>query len=166
MAQLLDVRHQSFLKGDNRMLDDQTPLRSNRPEIAAKIVDGEAILINLNSGVYYSLGGSGPFVWAQLDRGTSIPGIVDAVADHFGVNGDTVADDVRRLVNELVDEGLAVTGEPLSTGSAANPETPSDGAGPATFEVPILTKYDDMAEIFALDPPLPELPPLPGKDSP
>lgn len=147
------------------MLNDQTPLRSNRPEIAAKIVDGEAILINLNSGVYYSMGGSGPFVWALLDRGTSISEIVDAVANHFRIPGSAAAEDLRRLANELVDEGLAVVGAPLSPGNGAEPDASSSGEAPTTFEPPRLVKYDDMAEIFALDPPLPELPSLPGSDS-
>jgi len=143
------------------MLDDQTPLRSNRPEIAAKIVDGEAILINLNSGVYYSMGGSGPFVWALLDRGTSISGMVDAVSDRFRVPGSAVLDDLRRLTNELVTERLAIVGEPLSPGEGTESETSSDDEVPPSFEPPRLIKYDDMAEIFALDPPLPELPQLP-----
>ena len=143
------------------MLDDQTLLRTNLPEIAAKIVDGEAILINLNSGVYYSMSGSGPFIWALLDRGASIAGIVDAVAEHYRVPEDEVLDDIRRLANELIDERLAVVGEPVTPGNGVPPEASSRDDAPTSFDPPILVRYDDMAEIFALDPPLPELPAMP-----
>lgn len=144
------------------MLQEHTRLRSNSREIAAKIVDGDAILINLHSGLYYSLGGSGAFVWSLLARGTSVAEITDAVAARFRVSPDQVRDDLRGLANELVTEQLVVLDEGSSPGPEAGPDAvPEEDSTTGAFEPPRLVKYDDMAEIFALDPPLPELPPLP-----
>lgn len=146
------------------MLNDDTPLKSNGAEIAAKIVDGEAILINLDSGLYYSMGGAGAFVWTLLDRGATIMSMADAVAARFRVAVDQVRDDLRDLASELVAERLAVVVEAPSAGAGDGPDlAPEEEIQTAdAYESPRLVKYDDMAEIFALDPPLPELPPLNG----
>jgi len=37
------------------MLKPESSLRPNEEEVASKVMDGEAILINLSNGIYYSM---------------------------------------------------------------------------------------------------------------
>jgi len=138
-------------------LHDDSCLVANDQDVAAKVVDGEAILINLTSGLYYTMDKVGGFVWSMIVRGSSVEQVSEAVAARYSVPLAQAREDVRRLVRELLDEKLIV----LSMGSpeAAAPVGPAvENSQP--YETPKLTRFDDMADMFALDPPLPELPAL------
>jgi len=141
----------------NSQLNDDSCLVANDQDVAAKVVGGEAILINLTSGLYYSMDTVGGLVWSMIVQGSSIEQVSEAVADRYSVPRARAREDVRRLVRELLDEKLIV----LSMGSPAA-AAPVGLAGETLqpYEAPKLTRFDDMADMFALDPPLPELPAL------
>ena len=54
-------------------------LKPNTAEVAAKDVDGEAVLINLTNGMYYSMDLVGGFVWSLIESGYDLAAIADAV---------------------------------------------------------------------------------------
>lgn len=130
-------------------------VRVPEPEVAARVIEGEAIIINLASGMYYSLDEVGGAVWSLLERGHSLEEGAAAIAARYGIGEERARADIRRLVGELHDEGLVVRLEHPSSAPALEP----DGqVMKGSYEPPRLNKYDDMAELFAQDPPLPELP--------
>ena len=49
----------------------QSRLKPNEEEVAAKVLDGEAILINLSNGAYYSTDKRGAFIWSWSRPGTA-----------------------------------------------------------------------------------------------
>jgi hypothetical protein len=142
------------------MLSEHTLLKVKPDEIAAKIIEGEAILINLSTGMYYSMTGAAAFIWSQLTQESTVDRLSQAVAGQYGIEHVQAHGDVERLVGELLDEGLIV-----SSGDPSGPMTPEANPSfvPGVYEVPRLVKYDDMADMFALDPPLPELPLVPER---
>jgi Coenzyme PQQ synthesis protein D (PqqD) len=142
------------------MLSEHTLLKVKPDEIAAKIIEGEAILINLSTGMYYSMTGAAAFIWSQLTQESTVDRLSQAVAGQYGIEHVQAHGDVERLVGELLDEGLIV-----SSGDPSGPMTPEANPSsiPGAYEVPRLAKYDDMADMFALDPPLPELPLVPER---
>ncbi len=129
-------------------------LKPNTNEVASKVVDGEAILINLSNGMYFSLDAVGGSIWTLVSDGHDLNTISTAVAQHYGVAEDTVANDIQTFAQTLVEEGLVV-----SSDSEAPAGQPAPKLTPATgdYATPQLTKFDDMVDLFALDPPLPEL---------
>ena len=140
-------------------LRDDSRLTANEHQVASKVVDGEAILINLANGMYYSMEKVSGFVWSAIAGGSSIERIAALIAARYSVPVSQAQDDVRTLVEELLADGLIVVSE--SDAGLSSPPAVNGAAG--VYEVPRLVKYDDMAEMFALDPPLPELPPLSPK---
>jgi hypothetical protein len=140
-------------------MHDDTIIRAKETDVAGKIIEGEAILINLANGMYYSMDKVGAHLWSILATGSSIDRLAGIVAAHYDVPEAEVKLDVRSLVHELHAEGLIVTDEAGTAGAPA-PDGAVAPAGAAGFayETPRLVKYDDMADMFALDPPLPELP--------
>ena len=140
-------------------LQDDSFLQPNEHRVASKVVDGEAILIDLSSGMYYSMENVSGLVWSMIMAGSSIARIAEVIADRYSVPLARVQEDVRALVEELLADNLVLVGQPRD-GLSSEPAV--DGAVGA-YERPKLLKYDDMAEMFALDPPLPELPPLSPK---
>lgn len=140
-------------------LRDDSFLKPNEHQVASKVVDGEAILIDLSSGMYYSMEKVSGLVWSMIMAGSSIAIIADVIADRYSVPVAQAQEDVRALVEELLADNLVLV-DKLRDELSSVPAV--DGAvGP--YERPRLLKYDDMAEMFALDPPLPELPPLSPK---
>ena len=142
-------------------MSDETTVRAKPDEVAAKVIEGEAVLINLATGIYYSMRGSGAYVWLQLEPGSSVSRLSASLVDRYGIDLERARQDVERLVDELRSEGLvASSGVPAAAGG-----TPTVGlaATPEPYETPRLEKFDDMADMFALDPPLPELPSVGGR---
>lgn len=128
-------------------------IAANEQQVAAKVMDGEAIVINLSTGIYYSLGTTGGFIWSLIEKRPCIQDIVRCVAEHYEVGESEAERDVLRLSTELCNEGLAVA----SVVGPAGSTLPGPAGQRLQYETPAMEKYEDMAEMFALDPPLPGL---------
>ncbi len=134
-------------------MSEQRFVSPNGDQLAAKIMDGEAVLINLATGMYYSMADSATLIWSMIEQGCSVDYIAGCLSDRYDVPVAQAKRDVERIVRELEEEELAVVSE-----VGSNPERPSipEGvAAPLEYFAPKLEKFSDMAEMFALDPPLP-----------
>jgi hypothetical protein len=129
-------------------------IAANEAQVAAKVMDGEAILINLGTGIYYSMGTTGGFIWSLIEKRLTIQQIVGRVVEQYDVSEAEASADVLRLSEELCKEGLAVT---AAGTQATDAILPAMVAGRLPYETPSMEKFVDMAEMFALDPPLPGL---------
>ena len=74
-------------------------------------LEGEAVLLNLDSGIYFGLDAIGTCIWQGLDRRDPLETIVTALVDAYDVDGATADADTRRLVAQLLDKGLLIAGE-------------------------------------------------------
>ena len=136
------------------MLKPESSLRPNEEEVASKVMDGEAILINLSNGIYYSMDKVGGLIWEMIEGRHSLEKIVEGVLSRYDVSAEQVRADVERVVAELVQENLVkVTDEDLPVGESPS----SDPEQKLAYESPQLNIYRDMGDLLALDPPLPEL---------
>jgi hypothetical protein len=137
------------------MIGTKQQLTIRRGEVAAKVIDGEAILINLSTGLYYSMGKVGGRVLSLIERNFNVADIAAAIAAEYEVPAATAGSDVEALVAQLVAEQLI----DVAPASAVSKESPKTAGAPVkgTYTKPELRKFSDMAEIFAMDPPLPGL---------
>jgi hypothetical protein len=142
------------MRKETSMLSAESRVDPNVAEVAAKVIDGEAIIMNLSSGLYYSMDNVGAAIWELIARRYSVREVADVIADRYGVDRERAAGDVQRLVQELLDEHL-VAPTTLDRERVATPSSPS--APPPPYEPPRLQKYTDMADMLALDPPMPNL---------
>ena len=76
------------------------------------MLDGEAVVINLTDGVYYSLDGTGALAWAMAVTGASAGEIAGEIAGRYGAPLESVRADVNRLLEKLVAERLLLPGAP------------------------------------------------------
>ncbi len=82
-----------------------------------------------------------------------------AVAAVFDVEGEIAEADLAGLVEELVAEGLLVPSvEPAPHGAPA----PTAVAVGRSYTAPSLSRFDDMEDLLAFDPPLPTSHPAAG----
>jgi hypothetical protein len=131
----------------------------NEAEVAAEVIDGEAILINLSSGVYYSLDKAGGLAWELIAAGHSLAEAAAAVAGRYAVPPAQAEADVLRLAEDLLREGL-VRPAPAAAPPAS---AASEVAEKLPYESLALTIYRDMGDLLALDPPMPALDDIPWK---
>jgi hypothetical protein len=85
-----------------------TLLAKNHDIIIERVVAGEALVIHLSSGDYYSLDSVGTRVWENIDGTRTVEDLVELVLDEYDADRDQVVADVLRLVEQLTDEGLLV----------------------------------------------------------
>jgi hypothetical protein len=130
----------------------ETVYRINSPAVIGEVLDGEAIIVNLDSGAYYSLVGAGADVWTAAQSGATLAGLVDLTVARYSGAPAEIAAGVAVLVEELVAEGLLVADE-VDAGRAVAPRATGspDGDRPP-FVKPTLEKYTDMADLLLLDP--------------
>jgi hypothetical protein len=133
-------------------IEMQQCFQPNRADVAAKIIDGEAIILNIANGLYFSMGDLGAFVWERIEAGCSCGEIRDAVVARYDVDAARAGDDVAALLHTLLEEGLVVRTEAHGT-----PATQSPAADRLPSVRPELHRYDDMVDLLALDPPMPGL---------
>ena len=130
-------------------------------EVAAKVIDGEAIIINLANGVYYSMDKVGAFVWDLLQTGHTLEEVIAAVTTRYDVSREQAEANVRELVQELVQENLVVASE---NGVSAATQEQVEEQEKMPYELPRLNIYRDMGDLLALDPPVPGLGDTPWKE--
>lgn len=119
--------------------------------VAAEVIEGEAVIINLDTGVYHSMDRAGAQVWEALAGGATPGEVVDALSGATGVARETAAADVARVLEALLGEALLVV-NPSAAAPASPLVFPECEYGP-----PTLTSYRDMRDLLALDPPAPGL---------
>jgi hypothetical protein len=110
--------------------------RPCRPDVIDEAFDGEAVLVHMGTGCYFSLNAAATAVWALLQDGRS-PG---AIAASLGWEPSLVEDFVERLRAELlVEEAESDAGV-----------TVVDAPPPASE--PVLQRFSDMQDLLMLDP--------------
>ena len=143
------------------MLNLHHCFRPREEEVASKVIDGEAIIINLANGVYYSMDKVGALVWERLQAGYTLDDVIRVVTATYDVSPEQAESNVVELVEELLQENLVVTSE---NGASHAAEVIAEQEGKSPYELPKLNIYRDMGDLLALDPPVPGLGDTPWKE--
>jgi hypothetical protein len=77
-----------------------------RNEVVFRELDGEMVLLNLASGVYFGLDPVGTRIWALIVEQRSPADIVDALTAEYEVDAETCEADVWKLLDALAAHGL------------------------------------------------------------
>lgn len=76
------------------------------PDVQSTTMDGETVLLALDTGRYYTLNRLGTAIWDQCTGHTTMRDIHAVLCDRFEVSPDRALDDLVALANQLVQEGL------------------------------------------------------------
>lgn len=119
------------------------------PNVVSETVDGEAVILNLESGFYYSLDRTGSLLWDALHNGVSVDALGEAIADRFGLDPAAATAAVVGFADRLAEESLL---RASSTPGLETVETLPDPTPDEAFTAPSLTRYEDIQELLLLDP--------------
>ena len=141
------------------MLTPNQRLQPREQDVVAKVMDGEAIIINLQNGIYYSMDKAGGFVWEMIERKHTVEETITAITARYSVSRAQAEKDVEQLLEQLLQENLITPSE----GAQVDGEPQQDPQNALAYEVPKLNIYRDMGDLLALDPPTPGLGETPWK---
>jgi len=132
-------------------MPDPAFFRINAPLVAVQEIEGEAILINFDTGCYYCANATGAVLLDLVQRGESVLAMGAALAERCGVAEATVAEAVSAFLAEALAGGLIVAGVSavsVDGGTAAGPAS----VAALTYVEPQLEKFDDLQDLLMLDP--------------
>lgn len=69
--------------------------------VGYKIVDGKAVILNLESGAYFSLDEVGAVMWELFKENKNLAEVAKETAHQFDVSHRDISGDLIELVNEL-----------------------------------------------------------------
>src|SRR3954467_9134712 len=107
--------------------------RPNSPPIIQETIDQETIMVNLETGSYYSLNPTGSHIWAAMENGVHTDELAPDLAQRFAADVTSVEPDVRGFIDRLVQEELIVPRSdvsPASTLARVAPPPPAPAHAP------------------------------------
>ncbi len=102
------------------MSDRATNCPIRNEHVTWKALEGESVLLNLETGVYFSLNETGTAAWELFDGATSLATVGEALCARFNVSAEQARQDLFELTLTLVKEGLVKVREDPSTPSGTD----------------------------------------------
>lgn len=125
---------------DNRFLIKDT-------NIVAEIFGDEVVIVNLESGIYYSLRGTSAQVWIRLQNGYSLTEAIDELSSMYDGSPAEIAELAEAFTRELINHQL------IKISSNGTERIPADSNLPRSlFTKPVIEIFSDMQDILLLDP--------------
>lgn len=122
--------------------------RVNSNDIMHETIDGEVVIVNLESGAYYAFDGSGEFIWNRLsEEGASRQQLLAELQARYAADAPEIETAVEHFIAQLLDEQLIVADSMASAPAAATGERLQ-----YQFVAPQLNKYTDMEALLLADP--------------
>lgn len=79
-----------------------------KADVVARTVADEMILLDLETGIYFTLNSVGASIWRALESGADRQATIEAIVEQYEVDTETATADYDEYVEALVAEGLLV----------------------------------------------------------
>lgn len=76
------------------------------PHVIAREVGQETVLLDLESGTYFGLDGTGTRIWQLIEEGKSLSEVCDIMMSEYDVARDVIETDTIVLLAELEEKKL------------------------------------------------------------
>jgi len=128
--------------------------RVNTPTVTHDTIDGESVVINLETGNYYSLQGTGAEIWALIVKNATMEQMIETLSGRYHGPRAKIVNGLSQLLDELQREQLIVlSGSWVPTEWMNSAEVPTaTSEDKPDFQFPELQKFTDMQELLLVDP--------------
>lgn len=82
-------------------------------EVLAQEVDGETVLLDLQSESYFGLDEIGTRIWQLLQKHTKLQKVFDILLKEYDVDEKRLENDLHELLNKLLDKKLIIAEPPI-----------------------------------------------------
>ena len=83
---------------------------SRSPKAAWRVIEGEAVILSLDTKAFRGLNPVGSRVWELIDGRRSVDEIVEVIVREFDVTPERAGADVQTFVRDLLDKELVIRG--------------------------------------------------------
>lgn len=77
-----------------------------KPDVQCTVLEGEAVILNLSNGHYYTVNPVGTVIWELIDGQRPLGAVLEQMCERFDVSRDRAHDDLVALVVRMEREGL------------------------------------------------------------
>jgi hypothetical protein len=89
------------------MIATSQPTIINSSVVSAEL-DGEMVLLDIESGIYFGIDPVGTIIWNKLSEGADVEVIISSILSEYDIDADTVRADVATFIETLRDKNLIV----------------------------------------------------------
>jgi hypothetical protein len=119
-------------------------------DVVSEIIDGEAVIMDLRSGHYFSAREAAGPVWQSIASGQSDTAILASLRTEFDADPDALREQLDHFIDQLMHNALIVV-DTVDTPAAADDAT-TRARGPRPFTPLVLEVFQDMEDLLLLDP--------------
>ncbi|MBX9775620.1 MAG: PqqD family protein [Xanthobacteraceae bacterium] len=123
-----------------------------KPSTVHERFGDETVILNLDSGSYYSAQGTATAIWSLVTDGVPEAGILQRVRAEYAGNSEEIAGATARFLDQLVAEALVEADNTVDGGADRELTIAAAPSKNDQFSLPLLQKYTDMEEMLLLDP--------------
>jgi hypothetical protein len=124
--------------------------RVRERNVVSEIIDEEAIIMDLNSGMYFSAEGVGAVIWDGMVCGFEVAQIKQRILSSFSVDPISLDADFEKFAASLLANKLVEIADGAARPNADwSIQLPDARRG---YDPPILNRYDDLQDLALLDP--------------
>lgn len=132
-------------------LPPDTVFALGHSRVVHEIVDPkDALLIDLEQGVYYHLEGAAATIWKSALDGLSLEAIAIAIERNYSGCEDQLPAAVAAFAQALIDEGLLTVTRGTASGASTAPALDEHERTP--YRVPSLNRFTDLQDLLRADP--------------
>lgn len=91
------------------MGSDKTKLSGTycrNPDLIGATIDDELVMMSVDHGQYYGLGGVGPRVWELIEEPRSFEELIDQILEEFEVSREVCENDMVEFLQQMEKLGL------------------------------------------------------------
>jgi len=137
-------------------MNANTHFKINSSQVVHETIDDETILLNLETGCYFSLDFLGGMIWESIEAEICVSQIIEALKNQFQDQESEIDSSVAHFITELIEEELLVQKEKSSEVDGMQPGedliNKLKNINQSSYGPPTLNKYTDMQDILRLDP--------------
>lgn len=121
-------------------------------KVISETIDGETIIINLNTGDYYGANITAAIIWDQIKANNSTEAIIQYFLDHYNEDEIVIKESVVEIIDTLLKDNLIFELELAEGISNKNNKESLKLQEKEIFIKPKIDQYDDMKEMLLADP--------------
>jgi hypothetical protein len=122
--------------------------RINSPRVVHETLDEETIVIDFETGAYYTLTGVGHWILSLLNQHQTVAQIVDQITARYSGEQEEIDEAVRQFIGNLAAASIIVkVATPVPAVALSLPFTPK-----TPFTPPLLEEFTDIQDLLLLDP--------------
>lgn len=79
---------------------------TGKKDIVAADMDGETVMMGIETGKYYNLGKMGGVIWAILEQPVSVAAVIEQLLEKYEVTRQQCEEEVIDFLKQIQKEGL------------------------------------------------------------